>query len=833
VNVSILLSHRLLVLAVAGLFVVGSYSHGLQRIEQAVYELATRVLPAGEVSSSVVVVAIDQAALKGIGPWPWPRDRIAATVDRLRKLDVRGIGLMLPLTEPQSPPALETLQREAKKSGKRSASTLRKWAARLDTDQDLARALSSQGRVGLVALVADGSSGVIDYSHEPGLMAKGAKKYSGPDPLQTLVGAPGPEPVLVRAPLDLFVKSAAGTGAYPNRNSTYSMPLASNVGNELVPGFVSVMAALARRATPSRIRVNVGDGVQVSKKLGVPAPDLNFYPLPMGQAKGQGVPVVSVATLWQGRAGKSLRNKTVIVGLTARGVAPMVTGSGGIEAPPTLWAAHAIGSVLAQSRVEMPASFHAMQRVLIILLAVCLLVLPLRWQGRGSLALSAIAIVALLGTELAILLTRHVWLPMVLPATFLIATQALIRVRHGLDASAGKRLRELAQVRREYGVTLKAAGRLEDAFAQYRRSPRHTGLLEPLYDLGLAFESRRMWAKAAAAYRYATDIKPSYRDLRDRLSRLKKVEAGMTIKPVAGIQSSNTVILNDDGIENPMLGHYRLERELGRGAMAVVYLARDEKLGRKVAVKALSLTDEFQGEALEEAQTRFRQEAEAAARLNHPNIVTIYEAGEDHDLAYIVMDYVEGESLEYYTDPDELLTVWEVLDIGAQVAEALDYAHEKQVVHRDVKPGNIIYDRETGAVKVTDFGIACLTDSSRTRTGTVLGTPSYMSPEQAAGKKLDGRSDLFSLGVMLYQLLTGRLPFVGDSFANLIYRITTQKHPALKKARPSLNASVSRIINRALQKDPDDRFDNGDDLADALVRCQDKMRRPRELAARG
>ncbi|MDX1434936.1 MAG: serine/threonine-protein kinase, partial [Gammaproteobacteria bacterium] len=255
------------------------------------------------------------------------------------------------------------------------------------------------------------------------------------------------------------------------------------------------------------------------------------------------------------------------------------------------------------------------------------------------------------------------------------------------------------------------------------------------------------------------------------------------------------------------------------------YLATDEKLGRKVAVKALALTEEFEGEALEEAQARFRREAEAAARLNHPNIVTIYEAGEDHDLAYIAMDYVEGESLEDATDADDLLPVWDVLEIGIQVADALDYAHDKQVVHRDVKPSNIIYDTETGTVKVTDFGIACLTDSSRTRTGTVLGTPSYMSPEQAAGKKLDGRSDLFSLGVTLYQLLTGRLPFVGDSLANLIYRITTQKHPALKTIRPDLNASISRVMNKVLQKNPDDRYATGAELAEALTRCQEKVKR--------
>jgi serine/threonine-protein kinase len=422
---------------------------------------------------------------------------------------------------------------------------------------------------------------------------------------------------------------------------------------------------------------------------------------------------------------------------------------------------------------------------------------------------------------------------MAVPVLFLLTTQGVLLARRATLMGAGQPLKELADVRRDYAGTLKSQGRLDDAFTQYRKSPRYPGLLEPLYELGLSFESRRQFTKAIAVFTYAAQIKASFRDIRGRLKHLKKVEAGLRVKPLAGVSpGTKTVILNDSGIENPRLGHYTLERELGRGAMAVVYLATDEKLGRKVAVKALSLTDEFQGEALQEAQVRFRREAQAAARLSHPNIVTIYETGIDHDLEYIVMDYAEGESLEEYTDSEDLLTIWEVLDAGVQVADALDYAHERQVVHRDVKPSNIIYDRETGMIKMTDFGIACLTDNSRTRTGTVLGTPSFMSPEQAAGKKLDGRSDLFSLGVTLYQLLTGRLPFVGNSFANLIYRITTQKHPAIKKIRPSLNASISRIINRSLQKDPEQRYDNGAEFSEALLRCQDKVRRPRKAAGR-
>ena len=162
------------------------------------------------------------------------------------------------------------------------------------------------------------------------------------------------------------------------------------------------------------------------------------------------------------------------------------------------------------------------------------------------------------------------------------------------------------------------------------------------------------------------------------------------------------------------------------------------------------------------------------------------------------------------------------VDIGIQVAEALDYAHEQKVVHRDVKPGNIIFDVNKGQLKVTDFGIACLTDNSKTRTGTVLGSPFYMSPEQIAGKKVDGRSDLFSLGVTLYQLFTGRLPFEGDSLTSLMYQITNEKPKSIRKLRSELPTCLTRLINKALEKHPDKRFANGQAMAEAIRRCAER-----------
>ncbi len=831
-NVSILTSHRLLVLAVAGLFIVGSYFHAFQTPEHGFYRLASLALPAGTVSSAVAVVAIDDAAIKGIGAWPWPRDRIAATVDRLRRFDVRAIGITLPLTEAQTPPALAELVEDATRSGRRLSRTLRKWAVKLDSDADLARAVERHGGVVLAAGIAKGGSGSL----ESAALKPVTVQESGP--LGVLLAAPAATDRALQPPLDQLARSAAGVGVIADprsASSAFAMPLAIRDDGAAYPGFITLLSALARRISPGSIAVMPDHGVRIGNKTVLVAPDLSYRPLPPASGeKAERVPVISVARLWEsGFTGRGLAGKTVLIGLTQADLAPPLRGSGGAELPPVVWAAHSLASLLERSHVHMPAAFYGMQRAIIVVLAIALLLLPRRWHGRTSIVITGILALVMLNGELIALLVDQLWLPMALPTLFLLTAQGALLARRTSILGAGMSFRELAEVRRDYAATLKNQGRLDEAFTQYRKSPQHQGLLEPLYELGLAYESRRQFAKAIAVLAQAARIKPSFRDIRGRIKRLKKVEAELGAKPLAGSTPGNrTVILNDSGIENPMLGHYRLEREIGRGAMAVVYLATDEKLGRKVAVKTLSLNDEFTGEALQEAKERFRREAEAAARLSHPNIITIYETGEDHDLEYIVMDYAEGESLEDYTDPDDLLTVWEVLDVGVQVADALDYAHEREVIHRDVKPGNIIYDRETAMVKVTDFGIACLTDASRTRTGTVLGTPSYMSPEQAAGKKLDGRSDLFSLGVTLYQLLTGRLPFVGDSFANLIYRITTQKHPAIKKIRPSLNASISRIINRTLQKDPDQRYDNGAELSEALLRCQEKVRRTRKSVGR-
>jgi CHASE2 domain-containing sensor protein len=833
-----LASHRFIVLIAAAVFLLASYTPALQRIEGVVYDAATYLMGAATVSPKVVVVAIDEQALQRIGPWPWSRARIAGTVDQLRRLGARAIGLMVPLAGPETPPGLDALVEEASAS-KRLAPAARRWAARLDTDEELERALSAAGNVVLAAeygqtLAAEVLPPALD-SHA--LAVAEPVGWEGALLLRPLLTPPLDSPVAVRAPFEPLARAAAGVGLVRSVGEgewRRALSLAVELEGRTLPGLLTELAVLSEGTRPSATALLPGRGIRLGRRELTTGPDLAWLPLP--PARGESappVPVYSVGELWEETSlEKRLRGATVLVGPTASALAPRFRGPGGAEFTPVAWAAFGLASLLAEAGVAVPTWFYGLQRGLIVVLALYLWWLPPRLHGRGALLASLLLGLVMVNVGLGVLLAQHVWLPLVVPAGFLIGTHLILVARHGVVARLGRDGAEAAEARRELAANLRTLGRLDEAFEKLRRCPTDQAVLEPLYEVGREYERRRQFDLAASVYEYLESIQTSYRDISERMARLRPriAGAGPAVGP-ALLGANQTVVMDDPKLEKTALAHYQLERELGKGAMGIVYLATDLKLGRKVAIKTLSLTDEFEGEALEDAEERFTREAQAAGRLNHPNIVTIHEAGRDRDLAFIAMDYAEGDDLEVYTDADSLLPLDEVVEVGVQVAEALAYAHGQQVVHRDIKPSNIIYNREQGSLKITDFGIARLVDDSRTRTGILLGTPSYMSPEQATAKKVDGRSDLFSLGVTLYQLLTGRLPFTGDSLGNIIYRIATQKPDSVAKARPGLSAALSRVINRALQKEPSKRFPTGTAMAEALLRCPEYTQPERQRSS--
>ncbi len=271
------------------------------------------------------------------------------------------------------------------------------------------------------------------------------------------------------------------------------------------------------------------------------------------------------------------------------------------------------------------------------------------------------------------------------------------------------------------------------------------------------------------------------------------------------------------------LGRYEVIGELGQGAMGVVYKARDPLIDRIVAIKTINLG--LAQEEKDEYEGRFYQEARAAGRLNHPNIVTIYDVGKSGDIAYIAMEFLQGCELRDLMREHEKLPVDQVLDMVAQVASGLAYAHEHEIVHRDVKPSNIMVIRD-GHVKITDFGIARMASSAiRTQTGMVLGSPKYMSPEQVMGRVIDQRSDIFSLGVMLYEMLTGEAPFMGANVNAIMYQTLNFTPVAPSTLNSQVPEMLDFIVAKALAKGVDDRYQNAQDLAVDLRTCRETMPR--------
>jgi len=258
-----------------------------------------------------------------------------------------------------------------------------------------------------------------------------------------------------------------------------------------------------------------------------------------------------------------------------------------------------------------------------------------------------------------------------------------------------------------------------------------------------------------------------------------------------------------------------IESVLGKGAMGVVYLARDPVIGRRVALKTLVVPED--AEEAEEFRQRFLREAQAAGLLNHPGIVTVFDAGVDDGtgLSFIAMEYIEGRSLREFLRTGQGFAYSEVARIAAALAAALDYAHTKGVVHRDIKPANVLFTPQ-GMVKITDFGVARLESSNLTATGQFIGTPNYMSPEQVAGGVVDGRSDLFSLGVVLFELLTGQRPFPGHTLTEVAYKIVHEPPRIPSQVRPGLPPAFNPIVLKLLEKDPDRRYSRGSDVARAL-----------------
>jgi serine/threonine-protein kinase len=771
-------------------------------------------------SDRIAVIAIDDQSIANIGRWPWPRDVHAKLIDLLSAAKAKTVVHTAFFFEPQVDPGLVFIRKmksalgsttDAGAANEQIGTLIAEAESALDTDAVLAASLEKAGNVLLPS--------VFTLGEQQGKPDNPLPAYALKSALDDLNGF-SVSATRGQQPIELLGNAAAGIGhlnQFPDVDGAVrAEPLLVNYYGKAVPSMALLAAWKSLNLGPSDIKLNTGESVQIGK-LRVRTDEAALM-LPQFYRGHDGKPAFAVDSFYDVLTGKipasKYADKIVIIGATAAGVGVQfpVPGYSGLSPAETV--AHITSSILNEHFIVQPSwSVWASLGSFLLIAAYVIAGVPRLSAGKAATVTFAL-FVLLMAAEFGLLSTAATWVKLVFPATALVLGHLALTTKRFLMTEAGKVKsdEESAETNRMMGLALQGQGQLDMAFDRFRRVPMADAVMGNLYSLALDFERKRQFNKAEAVYQHMSAFDPDYKDLKAKLNRAKNLSETVMLGG-GGAHPGGTMLLDGGAVEKPMLGRYQVEKELGKGAMGVVYLGRDPKIGRVVAIKTMALSQEFAGDELVDARERFFREAETAGRLQHQNIVTIFDAGEEHDLAFIAMEFLKGSDLADFCKGGQLLPVAKVISIVARVAEALAYAHTQNVVHRDIKPANIMYESESDTVKVTDFGIARITDSSKTKTGLVLGTPSFMSPEQLAGKKVDGRSDLYSLGVMLYQMLAGVLPFRGDSMSELMFKIANEEAADIRIIRPELPENLANVVALALSKRPETRYQTGDQFA--------------------
>ena len=784
-------------------------------------------------SERIAVVAIDDQSISNLGRWPWPRNIHAQMIDTLHAGGAKVVGNLVFYSEPQIDPGLkyiEKLRAIYAAAGVRIPALGRQLdeaGKALDTDTVLAASLARAGNVVLPMTFEIGEPQGNPDAPLPDFVARNAvddvRRAPGDDaPVQ-----PPPARAAQTPPIAQIGSQALAIGHLTQLldvdGGSRKEALMLRYYDQYFPSVALQLAAKSLNLGPADIQVTLGEGVRLGGLNIGTDPHLRmntfFY---SGDGDKPAFSVDSFYDVYSGRIpAEKYRDKIVLVGASAAGLGNLSKTPVAAAMAPVETLAHTVSSILEEDFFVVPQWSGYAELGAWMLISLYLILLFPHLRAGTALGVTGALLIALLAAHFVLMTRQALWVSLMMPAALLVLGHGLLTTKRFLVTERGKLASDAdsAESNRMLGLAFQGQGQLDMAFEKFRKCPLDDSIMDLLYNLALDFERKRQFNKAGAAYQYMSDHDPKFRDIAKRISRSKIMEDTVMLGSAGGGSATGTLLLDGEGVQKPMLGRYQVEKELGKGAMGVVYLGRDPKINRVVAIKTMALAQNFEDDEIDEVKERFFREAETAGRLNHPNIVTIFDAGEEHDLAFIAMEFLKGQDLTKYTKADRLLPVDKVLKIVVQAAEALDYAHGENVVHRDIKPANIMYEADSESVKLTDFGIARITDSSRTKTGMVLGTPSYMSPEQLSGRKVDGRSDLFSLGVMLFQLSTGQLPFKADSMASLMYKIANDAHPSPMDLRPDLPPCLTSIIDKALAKLANERYSRGAEMARNLRAC--------------
>jgi eukaryotic-like serine/threonine-protein kinase len=817
-------------LAVALAMLFATNTPVIQSLERTAYDWGVRA-SSRTPSDKIAVIAIDKQSIDNIGRWPWPRDVHAKMIDILAKAKAKVIGYTVFFSEPQRDPGLGFVNKLLDLFPKPAVQgempplrddqrpvyqLLREAEEALNTDRKLAASFGAAANVVLpITFVVEEPRGKPDQPL-PEFIRRNALAMQGEQGGTLLTSA---------VDVPLVPEIGVGAAAVGHLNllpdvdgGVRTEALALRYYDEFYPSLAVAIVAKSLNLTPKDIKVQPGEAVQIGNLRA--STDTYARMSTYFYKDRDGRPAFAEDSFFDVLNGKipaeKYRDKIVLIGPTASGLSNIFVTPVSSAMPAVDLEAHTVSSLLQGHFFVVPTWASWVELLVFVLVAAYLIALLPRFSARAGAMVTAGIAALLLGAHFTLMTGQGLWLQLMLPLVLLVIGHVLLVTKRFVMTEAGKLKSdaESAESNRMLGLAFQGQGQLDMAFDKFRKVPLDDTVMDNLYNLALDFERKRQFNKAESVFRYMSGYNPKFRDLEQRLSRAKQMSETVVL---GGAQThpGGTMVLGG-GAEKPMLGRYQVEKELGKGAMGVVYLGKDPKIGRVVAIKTMALSQEFEADELTEVKERFFREAETAGRLSHTNIVTIYDAGEEHDLCYIAMELLKGKDLMPFTKPGATLSIDKVVSIVARVADALGYAHKQNVVHRDVKPANIMYEPGSDVVKVTDFGIARITDSSKTKTGMVLGTPSYMSPEQLQGKKIDGRSDLFSLAVTLYQLACGRLPFEGDSMAQLMYRIANDHAPDILQYNPSLPPAFVAFLDKALSKDAEQRYQTGEEFAAAL-----------------
>ena len=806
-------------------------------LEGKMYDMRAKLRARAKSADNVVLIGIDDDSIKTIGRWPWPRSYMAEMVNKLSEAQAKVIGLDIFLSNPEINPGLDEFKAlsESLKAKYPDAlpaadgkppknavaadliATLDESVNKLDNDTKLENEIAFAQNVVLPMSFQEGApAGKVDKqipeSVDKNFIAN-VKSDGSVTPTSDFT-----------PPYDRFAKVAKAIGEAnltPSPDGVQrAVPLVMDFNQRLFPSFALQALRAYYSLESDDYRYTPGKEL-VLGRAHIPV-DAEGRML-VDYAKLQNLNAYKFSDV---RAGKvppeAFQGKIVIIGMMATGGGDLYTTPVGTQFPGMAIHANVIQNVINGQYLVRPPWAGKVELALLLLFALFVSLAIPHMKAGTSAIVAAVLLIAAVGGGIYLFTAYGYWLKMAYPALMLVAGYTVVVSKRYLYQE--KRTETLegesAETNKMLGLSFQGQGMLDMAFEKFRKCPIDTGMKDTLYGLALDFERKRQFNKAVQVFEHIASVDKNFKDIAERAQKLRIAGETIILGGRGGMKASAdaTLVAQGGGVSDlakPTLGRYEVLRELGKGAMGVVYLGKDPKINREVAIKTLRFEEEFDAEDTKAMKERFFREAESAGRLVHPNIVTIYDAGDDGDISYIAMELLNGCDLKDFTTKDKLLPVNETLDTIAKVADALDYAHAQNVVHRDIKPANIM-KLKTGEIKVTDFGIARITSQSKTATGTVMGTPSYMSPEQLAGAKVDGRADLFSLGVTLYEMLTGEKPFTGETMATLMYRIANAPHARIEQARADLPPGVGAIVDKALAKDPEQRYQRGSEMAKEL-----------------